>query len=67
MSFLKFRIKSKRTGKDGRIEKATIRNLETDRDVDTSDLPIILNALVDAKFEEEENKGFAYKFPFKLS
>lgn len=67
MSFLKFRIKSKRTGKDGRIEKAIIRNLETDRDVDTSDLPIILNALVDAKFEEEENKGFSYKFPFKLS
>lgn len=67
MSFLKFRIKSKRTGKDGRIEKATIRNLETDREVDTSDLPIILNALVDAEFDEEENKGFTYKFPFKLS
>lgn len=67
MSFIKFSIKSKRTDKDGRIEKATIRNLETDRDVDTSDLPIILNALVDTEFEEEENKGFAYKFPFKLS
>lgn len=67
MSFIKFRIKSKRADKNGRIEKATIRNLETDRDVDTSDLPIILNALVDVEFEEEENKGFAYKFPFKLS
>lgn len=38
--------------------KATIRNLETDRVVDTTDLPIILHALVDADLGEERSKEF---------
>lgn len=67
MSFIKFGVKSRSTNADGSIKKAIIRNLETDRQVDTTDLPIILNALVSAKFDEEGNKGFTYTFPFNLS
>lgn len=62
MGFLKFTIRSRRTNKEGRLAKATIRNLETDRSVDTSDLPVILNALVDANFKEEEAKEFTLDY-----
>ncbi len=67
MSYLKFTIRSRRTDENGKLNKAVIRNLETDREVDTSDLSVILNALVNAKFDKEKNNGFAYTFPFKLS
>lgn len=58
MSFIKISIRSRRTDKDGNMVKATIRNLETDRVVDTTDLPIILHALVDADLGEERSKEF---------
>lgn len=58
MSFIKISIRSRRTDKDGNMVKATIRNLETDRVVDTTDLPIILHALVDTDLGEERSKEF---------
>jgi len=58
MSYIKIRIRSRRTDEEGKMVKATIRNLETDRVVDTTDLPIILHALSDAGFGTERSKEF---------
>lgn len=62
MSYLKFTIRSRRTDENGSLAKATIKNLETDREADTSDLPVILNALVDVDFKEEEAKEFTLDY-----
>ncbi len=67
MSLLKFGMKSMKKDESGKVRKVILNALETERTVDTTDLPIILNALTGFTPDQEKNNGFIYTFPITLS
>lgn len=67
MSYIKFRVNSRRTDDKGYAKKVSISRLESDMaDAALYDLPTILHYLA-KQGKVQKNNGFTYYFPIPLA